>query len=192
MFWVEFIIWLFLLSLALGRRMSSPLFWTALAWVLGRRPVADWLIRRAKRTPYTHLYGYMNRWWLFNAWDDKTHVLSHPWCPFSIRIHHILRADADRHCHSHPWAFRTIILKGWYWETRGWSGTEPAALIARGQTATLAHGEYHSIRRVPPEGVWTLFITGRKQSSWGFAVDGRHVSWRDYEARKDVVDDHRV
>ena len=42
------------------------LLWRYLARLLtaGRyKRVANWVVNRAKRTPYLHLDGYMNRWW---------------------------------------------------------------------------------------------------------------------------------
>ena len=50
----------------------------------------------------------------------------------------------------------------------------------RGYTGRLLFGQYHRIRRVPAEGAWTLFITWRKQGTWGFLVDGAKVPWRKY------------
>jgi len=39
----------------------------------------DWLINRAKRTPYFHLNGYMNRWWLvpYNVVIERPIPLPH-------------------------------------------------------------------------------------------------------------------
>ena len=100
------------------------LFWRILAKVLARPAVADWLIARAKLTPYQHIMSadgtemYMGRWWLFNPYSRETHKSRFWWCPWSFRIHHILREDADRDLHDHPWNARTIILRGWYTEQR--------------------------------------------------------------------------
>ncbi len=49
--------------------------------------------------------SYMARW----IWQTR-------W--FTIRIHHIKRADADVELHDHPWSFISLILKGWYEEER--------------------------------------------------------------------------
>lgn len=152
--------------------------------------IADKLIERAKRTPYVHLAGYMNRWWLV------------PYNRFGIaaRVHQILRPDEDRHPHDHPWWYVTIILRGGYWEitpelgvqmsdgawlaTRRWRG--PGSILFRRATS------FHRLELRPstvPANVrpygrdfvscWTLFITGPKRkdhdpehSCWGFLVDG--------------------
>lgn len=110
--------------------------------------IVDLLIRRAQRTPYYHLDGYMRRWWLVPygrlGHGDRTKQFRGedclsagaagcgplPWLrrPFSrllqslglaIRVHHILRSDRGRYNHSHPWPYLTIILRGGYWEIMG-------------------------------------------------------------------------
>jgi len=157
-----------------------------LARALASSPRAvDWLIQRAHRTPYypiTSMDGteiYMWRGWLFNPYGkDGDGDVTPPrwaWLP-SIRVHHIRRADQDRHEHDHPWNARTFILRGWYIEQRG--GAEH--MRAAGYTGRLMFGEYHRIAEVCPAGVWTLFVTGRKRGGWGFWVDGRKVGWREY------------
>jgi hypothetical protein len=81
--------------------------------------LADRIIARAQRTPYFHLDGYMNRWWLFRIGrgpvDYSGHVMPR-W--LGGRVHQILRSDSDRHSHCHPWPYLTIILRGGYWEER--------------------------------------------------------------------------
>nr|WP_315437948.1 hypothetical protein [uncultured Pseudomonas sp.] len=186
------------------------LFWRILAKVLARPAVADWLIARAKLTPYQHIMSadgtemYMGRWWLFNPYSRETHKSRFWWCPWSFRIHHILREDADRDLHDHPWNARTIILRGWYTEQRLLQPDDPvlhqllmkasemrqsfdAAFQATeyidrrpGDTARLNHGEYHRIDQVSPGGVITLFITSKWRGDWGFLVNGVKVPWRTY------------
>lgn len=149
------------------------MFWRLIAYVASRPAVAQWLWRRARRTPFAHLEGYMERWWLFNGFDQPGYV---DWLP-SIRMHHILRADAERHLHDHPWNARTIILSGCYCEElpgNRWRTRVP------GDTGTLKFGEYHRIASVSTGGAWTLFFTWRKQGTWGFLVDGEKVPYREY------------
>lgn len=161
----------------------NKLFWRTVARIVSRPAITAWLIRRAQRTPYTHIMSpdgldcYMGRWWLFNPYpaSGAAKRLGWGWLP-SIRIHHILRADSDRHHHDHPWYARTIILRGWYLEHRG----AQSIIRFKRDTATLKFGEYHRIAVVPAKGVWTLFITGRKRGTWGFQVDGQKVPWRQY------------
>lgn len=165
--------------------------WRIFAWIVSRPRIADWLIQRAMRTPYTHLPGYMNRFWLFNAYEKRSgqEVTPIRWLP-SVRVHHILRRDNDRHKHDHPWDARTIILKGYYIEDKivGWTKDyegEYAEQTVRhtrfpGDTVPILFGDYHSVAEVPEGGVWTLFITFGYQGTWGFLVDGVKVPWREY------------
>jgi hypothetical protein len=182
--------------------MIRELTWRLVARVVTISFAADWLIARAARTPYYDITGpdgslYMGRWWLFNPYgkaDGEQTAARWPWLP-SIRVHHIVRPDSDRHMHDHPWNARTIILRGEYTEERRISavpkGTwwfplyEGDLLRAgftrqRGYTGRLLFGEYHRIREVSPGGVWTVFFTWNKRGTWGFLVDGAKVPWRKY------------
>lgn len=157
---------------------------------LARPAVADWLIKQASLRPYSHVKGedgttYMERYWLFNPYP--TNEAERRWWKSklpSIRIHRILREDQQPHLHDHPWNVRTFILWGWYREERE---ADCSTLCkthfyfrTRGQTASQRYGEYHRITAVAPGGVWTLFVTWKKQGTWGFKVDGKKVPWREY------------
>lgn len=171
--------------------MLRALFWQLFAWIVSSRPVARWLIARAMRTPYSHIHGrqgggqlYMARFWLFNPYEGGTGLRRWGDRLPSLRIHWIRRPDDDDHPHDHPWNARTVILDGWYIEEKGlvptsWDITGKWRR-RRGYTGTLKFGEYHRIDRVCPQGVYTLFITWKKQGSWGFLVDDVKVPWRDY------------
>lgn len=163
----------------------NDLLWRILAWVVTRQPIRWWLITRALQVPYTHIYKdqagqqdlYMGRWWLFNPDQEPPPgaptLRRYAWLPISVRVHHIVRPDGDRHLHDHPWNARTIILDGWYLEQR-----EDGYCRVRlpGDTASLGFGEFHRINAVCPErGATTLFITGRYRGAWGFRVDGEKV-----------------
>lgn len=160
------------------------MIWYLIAKLCARPAVANWLIQRAMRTPDAHLPGYMERFWLLNRYDRETRRARWVWIPFSIRVHHILRADLARDHHDHPWDARTIILRGWYDERRLFgSGCDRNITYARwpGDTATINYGEYHTIDRVSEGGVWTLFIMGRYRGDWGFLVDGQKVLHGEYD-----------
>lgn len=189
----------------------TQVFWMFVASLLAKPVIANWLIKRAQRTPYMHILSptgdetYMWRWWLLNPYDRKTGQPRWSWLPFSVRIHHIARADYDEHCHDHPWDARTIILKGWYTEKRLLTGVDRESVIDNccsdmpplsydrskieasqhfgrtpGTTAKLGHGQYHSITEVGPNGAVTLFITWKYKGAWGYLVDGVKVPWRKY------------
>lgn len=166
-----------------------------LARFLARPRVTDWLIRRALRTPYTHIAAtdgqgdYMRRFWLFNPYPSDSSGAKN-WFPISIRIHHIRRPDQDRDLHDHPWNARTFILRGAYDEVRpAWISHYDHILAphyhrsfrrVEGDTVALKFGEYHRITEVSPGGAWTLFVTGKYRGTWGFLVDGAKVQWRKY------------
>ena len=154
-----------------------------LAKLLARPAVADWLIRRAMRTPSDHLtitpygekvvrvparyevtapeYWYMRRFWLLRLG------------PLQIRLHHILAEDPGRDHHDHPWPFRSVILRGWYLEQR-----EGGRHFRReaGGTYRMKRGQFHRIVQVADGGAWTLFITWGARRGWGFKrADGSVV-----------------
>lgn len=148
--------------------------WQLIARFLARPAVADRLIRRAMRTPYTNLavhratgaihvcwpelelaqgvHWYMRRFWLLRLG------------PLQIRLHNILAEDPGRDPHDHPWPFRSVILRGWYLEQRG---TRHARREA-GQSYRLGRGEFHRIVQVADGGAWTLFVTFGPRRGWGF------------------------
>lgn len=108
--------------------------------------IADWLIARAKKTPYFHLPNYMKRWWLmpyapatsdaetthgqyFADWRRQPFLWALQRLGFGVRVHEITRSDRgvplpngehygddEAMFHDHPWAYLSIILKGGYFE----------------------------------------------------------------------------
>lgn len=151
-----------------------------LAPVLTTPPVFGAIKFIAAHRPYRNIDGYMNRGWIFNPYDHGTYVKHIESLP-SIRLHHILREDDDRHMHDHPWDARTFILAGWYVEARlNADGTRTLHRREAGYTGTLKFGEYHRIVEVSPGGVYTLFCTGKYQGTWGFLVDGQKIHHKAY------------
>lgn len=166
------------------------MLWNLIARLLARPAVANWLIARAQRRPYSPIIKdgklYMDRWWLFNPYPDTGASGSDRkrWqFPISIRIHHIMLPDQDRHLHDHPWNARTVILRGWYIEER--ISRQPdldngCRWRVPGDSATLTYGEFHRITALSADGCYTMFITGPYRGTWGFLVDGVKVQWRKY------------
>lgn len=183
--------------------------------------LTQWLIDRAKRTPYFHLEGYMNRWWLVPYGEvierritcerkfvfmgqvgvegeaitvtDGTGPVT--WrrpiarllqkLGIAVRVHEILRSDAGRDPHDHPWPYLTVILRGGYFETRyddegfvtgrKWHG--PGSVMFRPAKS------WHRLDVPPGTTATTLFITGPKAQRWGFNVDGVKVPYDQYKER---------
>lgn len=185
--------------------------WRLVASILTRPAVTARLVAYAHKHPYSHIGSadgadvYMYRHWVFNPYGKDATGEPTParwsWLP-SVRLHRIMRPDADQHLHSHPWNARTIILEGWYKEQRPAEGNELDLLYGRaianewdhsylgglrldyrrlhGYTGRLLYGQYHRITQVSDDGVLTLFFTWRKRGSGGFMVDGVKVPWREY------------
>jgi hypothetical protein len=157
--------------------------------------LVDALIARAKRTPYEHLPGYMERYWL---------VKPNSWFPFAVRIHHILRSDDDRHMHDHPWRWCSMILRGHYYELTPASHEDLS--LRRRELVLHVDGERVAIRRYNSgairirqatarhklvldsgSSVWSLFIMGRQVQTWGFYTPEGKVPWFEYLNANEVA-----
>lgn len=153
--------------------------------------IADWLIRKAMKTPYWHLDGYMERFWLIpyvGAGSEReigcgrVSFFKRPiaWIAqkfgIAIRVHHIIASDDDRAFHDHPWPYITVILKGGYWEvqpifesgiykgdTRTWRGA--------GSILIRKANSWHRLEIDPEHDCWTMFSTGKYQQTWGFLTN---------------------
>lgn len=150
--------------------------------------IVDGIIARAKRTPYFPLPGYMERYWL----------LKPRWWTLGcgVRVHHILRSDADRVLHDHPWPFVTIILRGGYLEARpvlkkcpSWIVLEPTASRWHGPGSVLVRCARARHRLVIPitRTAWTLFLMGPKVQTWGFYTSEGKVRWDEYLPAPDAT-----
>jgi len=125
------------------------------------------LFERAKRTPYFHLTGYMDRFWLFQT----------PW--LCARFHLIKRADAGRHLHDHPFWFRSIILRGSYLEERL---DGEINYYHPGYVNSMDPHTWHRIGAICGSSVLTLVFHGpRLSKSWGFLVDGTRIHHTEYD-----------
>ena len=160
---------------------------------------ADYLIRRAQKTPYFHLEGYMNRWWLVPyVGAGSAMATGCGWVswkrPFTrllqclgvaIRVHEILRSDLGRDPHDHPWPYITVILRGGYWEER-YQGTEMVSLKWHGPGSVLMRAATDLHRLCLPAGTTThtLFMTGRYKQRWGFMTAKGKVPHNEYLARE--------
>lgn len=136
-------------------------------------PIETLEVRRTSKDIPANLAPHLRRF-LESIPVGGTKTLKKPryrWCPVSARIHHILRADKARHPHNHPGSFRTIVLDGWYDETRD----DGIYTRHQGDTAVLEHGEFHHVNEVSIGGVWTLFIMWDWRGVWGFRLDDGSV-----------------
>lgn len=189
--------------------------WNIVASILSWSPFVRFILWAATKEPDRSIEAadgstYMRRWWLFNRIDDQG-CRRYPAVPFSLRVHHILREDRDRHLHDHPWAFRTFVLRGGYVETKmtqetrtlldpayrqSWVEMRPSVkrwMLWRhsmerlpGTSSEFKLGEFHKIESLldPKRGALTLVALGTGQQTWGFWVSGRKVPARTYLSRK--------
>lgn len=115
-----------------------------------------------------------------------------PWA--SVMVHHILRPDAARDRHDHPWSFVSAMLRGGYWEELPPAPDYPGLPPSQWPTRKLVRRPRGSVRYRRAEALhridqllgdtWTLVLTGRRRRTWGFSVTdglGTHwVDWRTY------------
>lgn len=145
------------------------------------------VINQGLSTPYIHLDGYMDRFWVTpNPKDDDLYEQT-----ASARLHHILRADTDLYMHDHPFDSVTLILAGGYVEivphdqkqdmlldSTHWTShiRQPGDIIFRKAT------DRHKIISIAPDPYesWSLFMTGPWRQDWGFYTPEGKVYWREY------------
>lgn len=98
-----------------------------------------------------------------------------------IYLHHILRSDADRELHDHPWDFLSLILLGGYREE------SPVGRLSRklpGMVLFRRAEHRHRVLLVNDRPAWTLVFTSGKKRSWGFWRGAAFIPWRAFVARK--------
>jgi hypothetical protein len=98
---------------------------------------------------------YLQRWALETKW-------------FTVRLHHWISSDDQRHYHDHPWWFLTLILRGGYTDISP-SGEQR---MTAGSIAFRPAEHRHTVR-VDAGGCWSLMLTGPDSRVWGFWVKGR-------------------
>lgn len=156
--------------------------------------LVEYLMRRATRTPYFHLHDYMNRWWLVPYVDNGTHS-DHGCGPVTwrrpiaklmqrkgvaARVHEILRSDEAGVMHDHPWSYLTIILRGGYYEHT----PDGVKWYGRGSVLWRPHGVRHRLELKDDQPATTLFITGTRQSHWGFHTKSGFVPSRQFKGKR--------
>lgn len=129
---------------------------------------------------------YMDRWYIIPPeWNL-------PWC---VRLHHIRRHDLARSPHNHPYAFHSIVLRGFYVEEQILGvppmeeGCEWIAFPVREvyhfpfKWHKIARQRYHRITEMSAGGVWTVIVHPRKpkEYEWGYlGEDGKHIPHAEY------------
>lgn len=101
------------------------------------------------------------------------------WLP-GVRVHHIMRSDADREMHDHPFSFVSIILWGGYTE----HGPNYSKRYGPGSIVWRRATDLHRLELDRP--AWTLVIRGRIKRRWGFVYTGPWQFWEDFVRAKNA------
>lgn len=139
----------------------------------------------------------------------------HIWRPANkalgrVYLHHMVKGDALRALHSHPWNYHSLILRGGYWERadmqciwadkanvgEGWlyttGGGEDMPLgtaqkwFGPGSFLNRYVGWKHAIILPPGKTAWTLIYTGPKLVEWGFFPKGQFCHHTKYDHLQDL------
>lgn len=141
----------------------------------------------------------MRRWAFFQRYDirgpdgslymRRLRLIQTPW--FAVYLHKIVRPDADRELHDHPWDFVSLILRGGYIEeTEGRGpGFTYRQKVWRKPFRLVRHKaeDFHRIDALSDVPAWTLVFCGRRRREWGFKTDKGWVRWDQYLARKEAA-----
>lgn len=131
------------------------------------------------------LSDYMHRW-----------IIRTPW--FTIRLHKILRSDAGRDFHDHPFKFTSRILSGGYIEhvpgckcifrggvffAYGWA--TPCDTFSAGDVVKRNATAFHRLELLTDTPTWTLVFTSGYFREWGFLLPSgawaRHDVYKTYK-----------
>lgn len=106
---------------------------------------------------------------------------------YSIRIHHWLRSDDNRHFHDHSCDLISMILKGHYYNNVPVDPENPDVnnkrrIHAKAWKPWKAKATDKHYLEIPKGGAWTILLQGRPYHKWGFYVKnketGIYVKWR--------------
>ena len=131
---------------------------------------------------------YMARWHVIprNRW-------------LNVYYHRIMRSDADRALHDHPWPFNiSILLDGSYVEVTPADRHDPAGPVQRrrydeGAVLVRMGGTYaHRLELLGDRFCRTLFITGPRVREWGFWCPRGWKHWKEFTAFNSTGDSRIV
>jgi hypothetical protein len=101
----------------------------------------------------------------------------------------MVRPDADKDPHDHPWDFISWVMWGGY-DEEIWpndiKGPRPPELVpsvfhrAVGTIARRLGTHMHRVVKLPRGEAWTFVITNDRYRSWGFWTPEGWVYWRTY------------
>lgn len=124
---------------------------------------------------------HFRRWRLFSC----------PW--LRIYLHQILASDLDKHQHTHPWSFVSLLLSGGYREETKFVSKRHPNLNQRYfsieneyRAGDLIHhkaDQPHKITLVSPV-VWSLVFAYGKTKSWGYHTANGLIEHQEYRRLK--------
>ncbi len=156
-------------------RLITKLIETKLA-----QKAVDKLIAHVQKTPYLHLTGYLERFWLVKP---SKHF------PFTVLVNHFLVSDQHDELHDHPWDNLSIVLRGGYLEVQPADQkqhpVQDATLtrdrwVRPGEVVFRRATDRHRVQLPVDDTSWSIFIMGPKKRSWGFHTVEGFVNWRDF------------
>lgn len=121
---------------------------------------------------------YLDRYYLlFNKNGTKNEDRHYS---FNAFLHQFKSSD-EPIVHSHPWNWCSIVLTDGYWEhykdgSKKWR--KPFDVCFRKAE------DYHWIELKYGTNPWTLFLHGKRRREWGFLINDKEVSWKDYLAER--------
>jgi hypothetical protein len=138
--------------------------------------------------------------WAFWKWADipdardesrvylrRLRILQTPY--FALYLHFIYQSDKDRDPHDHPFAFRSLIVRGGYTERvwRTYAGHVGGDGVERTWRRWSLHktplNVAHMIDYLWPNTV-TLVFCGPKVKDWGFYTEQGFTPWQRYNRDK--------
>ncbi len=103
-------------------------------------------------------------------------IIHTPW--FGIYLHKWNKPDPRPTLHNHPWAFFSIILKGWYTEKRMFrkeSTRQYYGQIIRWLNF-VRRSDFHTVNYVDP-GTISLMFVGPTHEDWGYLTETGYVNY---------------
>jgi len=112
-------------------------------------------------------------------------LLSTPW--LCIYVHRIMVSDYEKHMHSHPRAFSSLILRGAYQEDTTYSPDQydiHSHIYKAGDIVSHGSKDFHHLTLLTKE-VWSLFFSYGKRKDWGYLLnENEWVQHQDYRDLK--------
>lgn len=103
----------------------------------------------------------------------RLHLIKTPW--FAICLHWLNKPDPEPYHHDHPVTFLSLILRGWYAETRN----DKVKIRRWFNFIRATASDQHTIIAVGANTL-TLCLMGPKVREWGFHTPKGWVWWKDY------------